>query len=156
MFRNITKPKHVLLSYDELENGCMYAFTFNPSDQPKPSCLGVHEWYGEMKGFFNGMQYSKYRLYTEVSKTGRFHFHGFIKIINRLKFCIKEVNQLTTFGTVCIKRLKTMEDYLEWLAYCNKQQNEINDYLTEEIYCTIDPKVLKNRNEDGIILIDSL
>lgn len=156
MFRNNTSKKQTILPYEELEDGCVYAFTYNPIDQPKPGALGELEWFDEMRQFFYGLQYSKYRLYTEVSKTGRWHFHGLIKITDRLRFTIREIGQLMTFGNLCMKRFKTTDDHMNWLAYCNKQQNELQDYLTGAIYCTIDPKVLKNRNEDGIILIDSL
>lgn len=158
MFKNTlkSKPKNTFLQFEEMDDNGIYAFTFNPIDQPKDGPLGVLEWFDQLKSFFFNMKYSKYRLYIEVSKTGRWHLHGFINIKNRLRFCIKDVPQLIIFGTTCIKIIKTTDDYANWLAYCNKQQNEMNDLLTSELYCMIDPKVISQRNPDGVITISNI
>lgn len=102
------------------------------------------------------LQYARVRLYTEVSKTGRWHFHGFINIKDRLRFTIKDLKKLLPFGTVCIKRFRTTDDYANWLAYCHKQQNDIGDYLTNSLFCILDPRLKKLVTIDDTYMINNI
>lgn len=144
---------HELLSYEELQDGGIYAFTYNPIDQPKEGPQGYMDWFYSQKQFFEKFQYCKFRLYVEVSKKGRWHFHGLIKIVNRLRFTIKDIKNLMPFGHICVRHIRSMDDFVNWLAYCHKQQLELQEYLTEELFCTLHPRYLKGRNEDGVIAI---
>lgn len=159
MFKNtlkngFQKKKQNFLPFEEMVDNGIYAFTYNPIDQPRlEDPLGISDWYSSMKYLFQKLKYARVYLYTEVSKTGRWHFHGFIIIKNRLKFQVFDIQNLMPYGTSCIKVIPTTDDYANWLAYCHKQQNEMNDLLTEQLYCTIDPKILKERNPDGVLAI---
>lgn len=163
MFRKIAQQKakgnfdkNSFLEYDEIENGGIYAFTWNPLQQPiLTDPLGVSDWYHTQREFLTTLKGCSLRMFIEVSKKGRWHFHGFIKIIDRLRFSIYAAPKLCEYGASKMDILHTTDDYAKWLIYCNKQQNEMNDLLTEHLFCVLDKKALAQRNPDGVIAIAS-
>lgn len=148
--------KNQFLEYERLQVDEMYAFTLNPVDQPVHSHpIGVKIWYENLCDFIKELKYCKVRLYIEVSKTGRFHGHGFLWVTDKLRFTIYDVPKIISKGSSKIDTMATPDDYVYWLIYCNKQQNEMNDYLTAHIYCDIDKRSLATRNPDGVICVSN-
>lgn len=157
MFKNIKqqKEKNSFPKYEQLENGSLYTFDWNPLQQPiLTDRQGIHDWFYIQKQFLTELKGCKVKMYTEVEK-GRWHFHGFIKIEDRLLFHIYSIPKLVEYGACNIDIMNTVDDYMRRLIYCNKQQNEMNDFLTSQLYFTLDPKVLAKRNPDGVILISN-
>lgn len=149
-----SNSKNQFLPYERLNTKQMYAFTFNPEAQPVlDHPIGVKNWWENMTEFFDELKHCEVRMYCEVSTTGRWHLHGFIHITDKLRFTIYDIPKITSKGSSKIDIMDTSDDYITWLIYCNKQQNEIQDYLTEHLYCEVDPKSHKYKNSDGIIQI---
>lgn len=149
-----TSAKNQFIPYERLNVREMYAFTFNPERQPVLAHpIGVKLWWEAQDELFNELKHCIVRLYCEISTTGRWHFHGFIYILDKLRFTIYDIPKIIEKGSSKIDTMNTSEDYIKWLIYCNKQQSEIQDLLTEQLYCELDPKNLRTRNPEGIIQI---
>lgn len=129
---------------EDLVNGQLYAITFNPAEQPDLSAPnGILDWWGEQNHLFHRITGAIVHLYCETSKTGRLHFHGFIKVKNRVKFCIFDVPILQKNGKTCIKTIGlpdqcVFEQYGEWITYCLKQQNDMQELLIQECHSRFD------------------
>lgn len=151
------KQKNQFLDYEALENGCIYEFTYNPMQQPiLTDSLGIKDFFLIMKDFFLSLKGCRVRMFMEVSKTGRFHFHGFLKMTDRLAFSIHTAPRLIERGSSKLGIFSNMDSYVRWLIYCNKQQNDIQEYLKRELYSDFDPKALSKRDPDGVITISNI
>lgn len=73
----------------------------------------------------------KYILWTEISKFGRPHLHGFIKVLN-WSFYIEDI---ITIGNMGIFKIDTIggENYtqMDWHLYCVKNSENFKDYFNE-------------------------
>lgn len=127
------KPKHQIIHPEDVNTNHCYAFTFNPNSKPEIGKVNAFKvWYDMIAHLLCDVCIaSKYRVYTEISCMGKFHFHGLIRITNIMNFYIHDVQTLTMNGTVVIKE-RTNED--EWEDYYLKQQDFIQDYLQKELY----------------------
>lgn len=133
--------KDEFLKVEETNNNCTYAITYNPQSQPDHGLpTGFLDWWGEQEDLFKRLRGCKVRLYAEPSKTGRIHFHGLIKITNRVSFAIHDVPKLKYHGSTVIKLI---EQHEEWLAYCLKVQNDFQDWLLSEFH----PKILLHHKD---------
>lgn len=134
----LPKEKDVFLHVEDTQNGKTYAITLGPKSQPDfRSPNGLTDWLGEQRAFLKSLKGADFRLYIETSKTGRLHFHGYIMITNRVLFAIRSVPQLMSFYSTVIKDMLTMDDYINWMVYCTKIQNDMTDYLCSEILSPI-------------------
>lgn len=113
----------VNLNYEDVQEGKLYAFSFNPMDKWQ---------YDHVKGqfrlrtksflddaqrlfFFAG---ASTRTWVEVSKKGRLHYHGVILIHDKSLFYVYDLTGLEKSGALCIKEIDN-ED--KWYEYCQKQ-----------------------------------
>lgn len=134
--------KDTFLKCEDMVNGGVYAITFNPEHQPDLDApRSVLDWWGEQKDHLS-LKAASVRLFCEVSKTGRFHFHGFIKILNRVCFCIYDTKKLSRWGSVCIKQIglpdqDPFDQYAEWYDYCLKCQPDMQDFLSKEMFSVL-------------------
>lgn len=62
----------------------------------------------------------KYIIYPEYSMDGRLHFHGIYQIHDLIKFK-RLIYRIRKIGMVKIDRLKTFNDQLKWIIYCQKE-----------------------------------
>lgn len=126
--------KNRFLKLEEVEINRSYAFTFNPSDQPKVNtCSGVTDWWKDQHGFLKNLKGSTYRLYMEISPSGRFHFHGEMKLTNIIKFYTNDVHSLQLFSSCEMDTLSNNPTgHLTWRIYCMKQQRVIQEYLHDQ------------------------
>lgn len=125
--------KDQFLKVEEMSNGTTYAITYNPQSQPDLNELnGFVDWWGEQEELFARLKGCKIRLYCETSKTSRLHFHGFLLITNRVKFALYSVPVLQKRGSTVVKPFDSVEGYVEWLAYCLKIQNDMQDFIISE------------------------
>lgn len=146
--------KHVHPSYEDFVDGALYAFTYNPIDQPNVSSddgSPEYSWYCFMKNFFKNYKTFRVQLYIEISTTGRWHLHGYLHLLNRFLFCMKDLKSLQQYGTVAIKPI---DNYIEWHAYCVKQQTEMQLFLQDSFKIGKEPCYYSNYDSDSMILIN--
>lgn len=122
------KAKNILVDYEDLKEDTDYTFTYNPCDK-----------YQHFKSHQRLILFNKdlkeillykcfeYSLFPEISKKGRLHLHGTIRIIDKNEFYINVIPYLLSRGTIAItleKEIKTEKNkYKDWLGYCTKQKS---------------------------------
>lgn len=129
-----------------------YAITYNPKDQPDHSLSqGFIDWMLEQKSLFKSMKGCKVRLFLEVSKTGRHHFHGIIQFTNRVKFAVFDTPKLVRSGSTLVKGIgygpdeDVFDHYAEWQSYCLKIQPDMQEYIHDQIT----PKICQKDYKDN-------
>ena len=117
-----------LPSPEEMSDDLM-AFTYNPKITPNDKGrLNMELYYNELIDVFWNLQYSNVKLYHEISATGKWHLHGFIKIHNKMKFTLFDLPLLMQDGVFEIDTIGDMEG---WLVYIHKQKQLMDDILKE-------------------------
>lgn len=109
-----------------------YAFSFNPEEQPlfekfyKCKLNNLSDWSNAVKERLLSLKYAKVEVYTEISQKGRFHFHGYIRIISDIvKFVVHDLAKLRHYGTYEIDDIK---DPITWQTYVHKQEHIMKNY----------------------------
>lgn len=117
--------KYKLPSMEDMEPYVKYAFTFNPCDQYQHFASYTDRFTKCMSScreiFTQYIPAVRVVLYPEISKMGRFHFHGTIEICDVLKFYLEGVHDLSVLGTFEIDTIDP-KSYDVWDKYCNKQR----------------------------------
>lgn len=104
-----------------------YAFSFNPESQPVSYASDrLQKWWIEMAKLFGSFKGSTVKLSVEISKLGRLHFHGTIKISTLWKFYYYDVPKLMKDGAF---EIDTIGKYDEWMAYVDKNKNEMSEMM---------------------------
>lgn len=136
------------------------AFTIAPNDQHqyfKENSLHRIQMFHTIvseKIFQQLSPFADYRLFLEISKNGRLHYHGYIRILN-YGFFIKAVYELQQWCTYCIKKLAEKDEVNNrfstsgWVKYINKQ-NMFRDTIDPE-YRTISNEIRLKQKEATII-----
>lgn len=118
-------PKNVLVKLEDYVRGGMYAFTISPEAQ----------YYGEVDRVGKVVNYLKnklrspnieYKLYIELSPSGRVHGHGWLWVANPYGFLVEDIDNLTHVATICIKHI---DDPQKWEDYCIKQSHLMRWYI---------------------------
>lgn len=132
-----------LLDTDISGNYPWYAITINPETtgvskmydsgynsqkrslpDPYPNCI-----YDHIDQLFNKFAgYSDYFLFPEFSKSGRFHYHGIIRINSDalVLFFMVAMPQIVNLGAISIEHITDMGG---WLTYCQKQRKAIEPFF---------------------------
>lgn len=125
MVKQFSNPQFSSPPPEDMPVSVNFSFTFNPSDQyqcwgcvdPKERFKKVHQSISEIFSYFSNSYYTE--GYLEVSKAGRVHYHGVIRMIDTFCFFMSTIPFLKRYGTYEI-------DYIEspdtWEEYCVKQQ----------------------------------
>jgi len=75
-----------------------------------------------------------YLVYPEVDKQCRLHYHGVIKVKDKIKFHRKTRSALKgSFGFIKIEKLKTFRDKLQWLLYMRKDWGQLSELWIKPI-----------------------
>lgn len=114
------KPKNVFPPLEDLvENKC-YAITINPCDkyQHFHSMMRLEKCIDDLDKILADIGCYEYVLYPELSPKGRFHWHGFFVVIDKIRFYSYSIPHLLRCGTVVLKELVDVE---EWKKYVHKQ-----------------------------------
>lgn len=130
MFRN---DSHKCLKVEQFSTSDQYAFTINPIKQHFSSFDRHHKVCSDMKKFFSTHDSCSARMYLEISKLGRLHFHGYLIIKDILSFFLYFIPALKDISTF---EIDTIQDASVWSTYCNKQ-------LLWESYSQYRPLLLK-------------
>jgi len=131
----IRKPdvRHQSIAPEDIAEGQLYAFTFNPAD--------LHDWHSKTwmgnpwkdwitsnQKIFEQCKSIKVKLYPEVSKLGRPHFHGYIRIIDKPKFYLIDIHRLKLNGAF---EIDTINDPMVWNLYVRKAQEIWGPYSAQ-------------------------
>lgn len=108
------KPEEIVINVE-------YSFTINPETQPTKHNTEtfIQEGHKHLKHYLTRCKYSKYTLYTELSSTGRLHYHGYVTINNISGFYIHDIHLLKYLGSFEIDTISQMDT---WENYIKKQQ----------------------------------
>lgn len=121
------KKRNILIDFEDLIKDQWYAITINPCDKYQHfkvlnrigTCL---EDLNKVFMFYKGIDYE---MYPELSSKGRFHWHGKIKIKDKVHFYTTIIPYLISKCTITLKEIGKEED---WEDYCTKQK-EFHDYI---------------------------
>lgn len=125
------KAKYNCLNPEDIDPLKYYTFSYNPEEQPlferfyKMKLNNLADWSNKMKQIFDSLRYAKIEVNLEVSRRGRFHMHGVIKISMPLEFVIHDLKMLAHYGTY---EIDSITDNEKWVKYCCKQQRLIEKY----------------------------
>lgn len=126
------KPKYSCVKPEDIHLGLKYSFSYNPEDQPlfekfyKMKLNTLNDWSQKYEDIFTTLKYCKISIYLEISSNARFHWHGYIEILNIVPFLLHDCAKLKHYGTYEIDIIK---DPLIWDKYITKQKSFM------EIYC---------------------
>lgn len=137
------KQRNELIDFEDLEINKWYAFTVNPIDkyQHFRSFNRSGECLKDLNSIFCHYKAYEIDLYPELSKKGRFHYHGIIKVMDKVWFYLSVIPHLLSVATISIKEIK---DEAIWLEYCRKQ-HEFHDYITLNHFTPIPLEIGNNR-----------
>lgn len=100
-----------------------YAFSYNPESQPVSYASDrIQKWWIEMAKLFGSLKGCTINIKVEISKLGRLHFHGTIKISTLWKFYYYDVPHIMKEGSF---EIDTIKKYDEWMAYVDKNKEEM-------------------------------
>lgn len=144
------KPKNVLIDLEDININEVYAITFNPCDKHQHFRSGqrVTECMKDIEdSIFYSMTVYTVELYPELSKSGRFHVHGYIRIHDPVAWCLHHAHHLVSRGTLVIKKITEPP---EWKKYVKKQKL-FHDYVKIHTFRAIPLKKgpLKDPSSDG-------
>lgn len=147
--------KHKLLSPENIEVGSLYAFSFNPIDQPLEIYSGLNffkQWWIRMEKLFEEFEACEIMAYCEPSRNGHFHFHGYICISHIMKFILKDLPIMMREGAIEIDTYDVesekdgIKDYWD-KYYIVKCQKFMQQFLQEQLYSEFEkdkiPEVIK-------------
>lgn len=104
-----------------------YAFSYNPEAQPASWAIDkLPKWWADMAKIFGALKASDVNIAVEISKLGRLHFHGTIKVTSKWKFYYYDVPNLMKDGSFEIDTIKERKD---WDTYVDKNKDEMSDMM---------------------------
>lgn len=119
------KAPHVLPSPEDVQEGRPLSFNYNPQMQPHHN-LGAYA-LTEIKDFiedcykvFKSCGNCDIKVVPELSRLGRWHFHGWIVINNVMDFYLSDIHKIINKGTVYVNHLADADG---WKDYVYKQHN---------------------------------
>lgn len=120
---------HKLPSPEDMSDELM-SFTYNPNFIPpyKNFILDMATYYNELIQLFSSMKYCKVKLYHEISCQGKWHLHGFIKVLDKMKFVLFDLPVLKDKG---VFEIDIIGDKDGWNKYIFKQKELMVELLAE-------------------------
>lgn len=125
-----SKNKHNALSPDKLQLATAYTFTISPCDtvyrnkeQLKDKIMILRQLLYDNFNLFG----VKYRLFPELSKTGRLHAHGTIKFNDYVGIALL-YNTLYNVRDIVTYELDTINDPALWSEYIIKNKSNMKAY----------------------------
>lgn len=111
---NNGKPRDIIPKPEDLRGDVSYAFSINPESQFFGDVKRVTRVINVMRRTLNSDTIS-YRIYPEVSRTGRIHFHGYLRIWDTGRFYVYLVPELLKIATITLEEIfndEIWEDYI--------------------------------------------
>ena len=148
--------RNLNIKYEDMKNDHTYSITLNPENAYQfwdlPDRIETFK-----KHHINNLKKSSLKdrinifvldIRLEFSPAGRLHFHGYIKILNKLKFYEYTLNKLTEQYQY---EIDTIADHEVWETYINKQELDSkiqigNDFklMTKDFY------TINNGNQENL------
>lgn len=151
--KNKSNPKHSLVSPEEVNPTLMYTFTISPREQYTHSKdLTLKKHLKNILKIINKLGTHKdyqFKLYPELSSTGRLHYHGTIKITNPFNFYLN----LQKVIDDCTMEIDSIQDMETWAKYITKQEHLWADIKYPYPLKWSDNNILKE-TEDSIYVKD--
>lgn len=121
----------------------LMTFTYNPNFTPFDGVImDMATYSNELVDVFKLLKYCEIKLVHEISSSGKWHLHGYIKIINKMKFVLFDFKILKEHG---VFEIDTIADPDKWKEYVYKQKSLMTDLLKEYkipySYNTMDDKL---------------
>lgn len=165
MFRSHKKEwkgeneQHKLVDPENASLHQIYSFSANPIDQPlydSPEVNPFRDWWHGQVAFFKSLKFCYVKLYCEYSPKGRWHFHGFLRLADRLKFYVFDVPKIKLFYSVEMDQFGNnytnyTDNVANWQAYCLKLQSDVQPYLQSELF-PLTKKFTDNQLESYIVI----
>jgi len=122
--------------------GASNCFTINPKDQPSNYEDGhligsVQQWADAIKRKFRTLRYCNAKIFLEISREGRLHFHGNLTVREREigHFFAKDIPILCGIGAIKLSSEFVKDKnskYETWQDYCDKQKEIILTFVAKE------------------------
>lgn len=123
MRKQNSPSRWTLPAMEHMKTDTNYAFSYNPESQPASYASDrLQKWWIEQAKLFGHFKGSTVNMNVEISKLGRLHFHGTIKISTLWKFYYYDVPLMMKEGAF---EIDTINKYDEWMAYVEKNKNEM-------------------------------
>jgi len=103
-----------------------------PINRIDPFGTHLRDWAEEQALLFARCKHATIEVYMELSRNGRFHFHGRIKfesIICIMYFYSVDLRRLHASGT---GEIDTETDPMKWNLYCRKQFDYMSEFASLE------------------------
>lgn len=118
-----------LLKFENMQTNTLYAITINPNDdyQCWNNIDRIKDFISKTKStILNINKDTAYlELYLELSPTGRLHYHGYLKLHEKINFYTNMIHKLQHIAHVDID---TLDDSGKWEEYVLKQR-ELHSYM---------------------------
>lgn len=127
MRKQNSTSRWTLPSMEHMKTDTDYAFSYNPESQPVSYASDrLQKWWIEMAKLFGSFKGCTVNIKVEISKLGRLHFHGTIKISTLWKFYYYDVPKLMKDGAF---EIDTIGKHDEWMAYVDKNKDEMSKMM---------------------------
>lgn len=149
----IPKQAHSMaVAPEEARLDYLYAFSFNPAIQPVLHELkGLEDWLNHFAKLFYECYNCEIQVVPELSKGGRFHFHGYIMYKNIIKAYAIDLRKLSEGGTY---EIDTIADSQAWRIYVYKQFGLMKPFIDKETECPYQIDTEKLRIERSKLKLD--
>lgn len=129
-YANWNNRRHKNPSPEDMKVNEGYAFTYNPEVQPLTPkfTLDLITWHNGMDNMYKSLKYCDITLYPELSQGSRWHYHGYIRLTDVMKFFIYDLPILRENGSY---EIDILTDHEIWRKYVSKQENIMKDVCTE-------------------------
>ena len=131
------------LPMESLQQGELYTFSLNPESQPAMYQENkIQKWYSGIVKDLSKIKHAEYHLKLEMSRLGRLHYHGTIRVTCVWKFYLEDIAKLCAIGSFEIDGIDSMD---EWQRYMDKNEIQMREMCNAHgIPLTIDAKQIKN------------
>lgn len=148
-YASINNSKWKCLPMESLQQGTIYTFSLNPESQPAMYAENrIQKWYAGIVKDLSKIKHAEYHLKLEMSRLGRLHYHGTIRITTVWKFYLEDIAKLCAIGSFEIDGIDNMD---EWQRYMDKNEVQMKEMcLAHGIPLTIDAKQIKNVVTDSL------
>lgn len=128
------KEKISTIAPEDVVEGKEYAFTYSPELQPLRQNGGfklqaIANYAMDTFSVFAKCRNCAIRAVHEISRKGRLHYHGYIRIYNVVAFYFNDLKKLSESGTLEIDHIN--DEYI-WLRYVYKQHNLMRPWIEDQ------------------------
>lgn len=150
-----------LPSPEDIDINTVMSFTYNPNFTPYDNTvIDMKTYNNDLVEVFTLLKHCKIRLVHEISSMGKFHLHGYILILHKIKFYTMDLQILKQHG---VFEIDFINDADIWKKYVYKLQDDMKQHCKEygcpyelntiddKLYmCKIDPlnKMKKSKKEE--------